>query len=107
MRRVYGLRYYNWSLKLWFLGVVSYLQLWPVHFVVFRRDCDLFESETAHTFPTYIHAMWYLTRARDEWTEGPYQFWQISRKEFKSFQSSHRDRILEAFEDGRGSAVVI
>lgn len=84
-----------------------FLQLWPVYFVVFRRDCDMHESTRCRRYPCFAVAMWHLRREAEDWTEGPFNFYQVSRKEAREFKDETRDRILEAFEDGRGSHTVI
>lgn len=93
--------------KLKLISAARHFQLWPVYFVVFRRDCDCHESTTLRKYPFYSLALRSLLAEAEDWTEGPFNFWQISRKEAKAFKNSSRDRILEAFEDGRGSHTII
>lgn len=85
---------------------LCYLRVWPVYFATWSRDCDCVESTNAHRFPTYYHAMRVLNHP-DNWDEGPFQYWRISKNDYLAFRPELRDRILEAFEDGRGTHVNI
>jgi hypothetical protein len=83
------------------------LQFWPVYLEVWSRDCDMCESRHAYRFPTYWHAYRYMQDMRHNWSEGPCSFAFITRKDYENYESTSRDLILEAFEDGRGSHVTI
>jgi len=102
-KSVKSFRYYRKLID----NAVRYLQLWPVYFEVFQRDCDLSESTRAVKFLTYFSAMKRLGEAQREWDEGPFYFHQISKKEFEEFQPTSRDRIAEAFDNGNGTRVVL
>jgi hypothetical protein len=95
------------SVKFRLTELARHLQVWPVYFEVFRRDCDLCESTSLRRFPCYTLAMYHLRREYYEWTEGPFQFHQISRKEARAFKAQWRDRIGEAFDDGKGTRVIL
>ncbi len=95
------------DLKLSIKAKAAYLQIWPVYFETFSRDCDCAESTRAYRFPCYWLAIRNLSAKADDWSEGPFHYHQISRREYDAFEPSTRDRILEAFEDGRGSAVIL
>lgn len=91
------------KLKFW----ASFLQVWPVYFVVFSRDCDLCESKRLVRAPNFFVGYRALRAQADDWTEGPFGFWQVSRREARSFEPEWRDRIGEAFDDGKGTHVIL
>lgn len=78
----------------------------PIYVVVWSRDCDMFESTTARKF----YSRWEYRNAEMhmiEWSEGPCSMNEITKQEYNEFKSTFRDRAFEAYEDGRGSNVII
>jgi hypothetical protein len=94
----------DWKRRVFFYA--CFLQVWPVYFEVWSRDCDLCESTSCYRFPTFWHAHRYFRGALDH-AEGPMHWHQVSRKAYKNFNPTFRDRVLEAFEDGRGTHTII
>lgn len=84
-----------------------FLQLWPVYFEVFSRDCDLVESTRLVKAPCFFIGYRELRKAAEEWTEGPFGFRQLSRAEAKAFRPHWRDRIGEAFDDGNHTRIIL
>lgn len=87
--------------------LASFLQVWPVYFEVFSRDCDLCESTRLVKAPCFFIGYRELRRAAEDWTEGPFHFHQLTRAEAKAFRPHWRDRIGEAFDDGKGTQVIL
>jgi hypothetical protein len=77
----------------------------PAYFEVYRRDCDLCESTNYYRYPLFILGYLELKREAELWDEGPFCFGTISKKEYLESTPQTRDRILEAFENGRGTNV--
>lgn len=86
---------------------IRYLQIWPVYFEIFSRDCDLCERTQARKYWCYWVAMRDLYEEADGWDEGPFNFRQISKREYLNFEPTFRDRIGEAFDDGKGTRVIL
>ena len=91
---------HDWRCKLAFWS--AFLQVWPVYFVERSRDCDHVEATYRHRFLTYWHAHKYMVRAYED-AEGPKSFTQVNRKAYNEFEPEWHDRMLEAFENGRGT----
>lgn len=83
-----------------------FLQVWPVYFVEWSRDCDNCEATYRHRFPTYWHAHKYMIDAYEH-AEGMKSFDQITCAEYNDFKAEWLDRNLEAFENGNGTKVNI
>ena len=110
------------SLLLWIIGTIyyQYLQKWgrriwqriedhlqQKYFVLWYRDCDCAESTTGHKVPAYRARQWCSNMRKWYGDEGPCTIYPMTKNEYEEFKPSSRDRILEAFEDGRGSHVII
>ena len=92
----------HWFKQAW--QKVRLLQFWPVYAVSWGRDCDCVEWTANHKFPTY----WHYTKACEEMAanaEGPCSMWIVSKDQYLSFAPEHRDRVMEAFENGRNYSV--
>lgn len=66
--------------------------------IVWSRDCDMCESTNGHVikaseFNEYVEDLYYNA-------EGPCNVTIVTVAEAEAFESSFRDRALEAFEDG-------
>ncbi len=85
---------------------------------VWQRDCDMVEGTDVHTFelpendlPTavvsQIHELWNRTY---DWAEGPVSIWVMSEEEYNEHREDYdgpRDRIMEAWENGDGTKVLL
>ena len=98
---------HRWDLRLAVGHYARFLQFWPCYFESFSRDCDLCESTRRHRFWCYWIGYRKLMSYSHEYTEGPFHFRQISRREYLDFRPHWRDRIGEAFDDGNGTKVIL
>lgn len=78
----------------------------PVYAAIWFRDCDCAEASYARKFENEKEfQIW-----RDDFyesAEGPCSATRCTKEQYEAFEESTRDRALEAFEDGRGTAVLI
>ena len=72
----------------------------------FSRDCDMFERTWAQEFKN-IWAFRYAARHFADDAEGACNIWRISKSEYEGFTCSHRDRVMEAYENGRGNSIYV
>lgn len=76
----------------------------PVYYMTDETDCDhcrVISSHKACNGNAYIKSI----EAMYDWAEGPVSAWRISKKEYLEHETSTRDYILEAFEDGHAHTV--
>ena len=78
-----------------------------IHVYLWGRDCDMCESDSVEVIPaTVVHYKSLVNRVLDG-AEGPCRVEIISAEEAAQFESSSRDLAMEAFEDGRGTAIIL
>ncbi len=77
-----------------------------IHCIVWQQDCDLYESTAAHRFDSYDDYTSFVDCLQDN-AEGPYSLSIVSKEEYEDFSPSFRDRIMEAFENGNGTRVIV
>lgn len=78
----------------------------PVYFSFFEVDCDCAQSVYAYKFESEKEAQIYI----DDFymgAEGRCSHQEITKEEYENYQPFIRDRALEAFENGKGTAVVL
>lgn len=78
----------------------------PVYAGFWERDCDMSEGTFSRKFDNELEYQRYLVEWHKD-AEGPQSSWRMTPEEFGEFESSFRDRALEAFENGRGNAVFV
>lgn len=78
----------------------------PYHVYTWSRDCDMCESSDVRTYMSYITLIqsYASYRANLEWAEGP-SSWEIV--EPQPDHHSTRDRVQEAYENGRGDSIYV
>lgn len=72
-------------------------------FSVWSRDCDCVES--TYLLNCHKNDIQKEIDHIEQWAEGPTVITRLTLAEAKDFRASSRDRILEAFEDGRNFSV--
>ncbi|MDH5523068.1 MAG: hypothetical protein OEY01_03560 [Desulfobulbaceae bacterium] len=78
----------------------------PVYVSYWFRDCDLCESSGAYKFNSFIeYKQWERDFLSD--AEGPQSYSIITEEDFKEIVPFTRDRVLEAFENGHGTKVIL
>lgn len=77
-----------------------------IYVYTWSRDCDCVESDRVDHLKSRKDFEKYCEECYLE-AEGPVRVQIISREEFDGFKSSTRDRIMEAFEDGRGTRATV
>ncbi len=96
---------YNRRLREWFLKILYK----PIYYSYWSRDCDMCESSGVGVF--YGGMKKYLKWQEEslEWAEGPSGSSFISKEEYEAEKghTSHRDRIMEAYENGNGSSIYV
>ena len=78
-----------------------------IYYTCWSRDCDMCESTTAGL--VYGEKAWdIMMDGVSEWAEGPVSYDRISKEEYKEFIAPPvRDRVLEAYENGRGNSIYV
>lgn len=74
--------------------------------VVWSRDCDMCESTHVSRYES-IEELEQSKEEAGEWAEGPVTWTYMDPREEEDFVPGFRDRAMEAFENGRGTAVVL
>jgi len=86
-----------------------YLKLFfkVIYYTVWSRDCDMCESTNAGI--VYGEKRWdKMMDETGEWAEGPVNYNRISKEEYLDFVAPPvRDRIMEAYENGRGNSIYV
>ena len=75
------------------------LNPFPVYYVTDGTDCDHYRVTSAGKASNG----WKYLKARDDeykWAEGPTSVYRITKKEYDEDETTRRDYVLEAFEDG-------
>ena len=94
--------YYNYPGKV--KRFLDKLFLEHIYYVQWSRDCDMFESTNAsicYGRKAYIK----MQEDACDWAEGPMSWNEISKEEYEEFQPDHRDRVMEAYENGNGKSI--
>ena len=105
-KRLYNLSLIRRKVKESIIFYLRFLQLWPVYYEIFSRDCDCCETTTYIKYPCYLLAYRDMIHCYDN-AEGIMYFTAISKKTYLNSVSSTRDRILEAYENGNGNHVIL
>ena len=85
----------------------------PVYYILSSTDCDCVEVTSYGSSESYKeHYEWMNDESEWEWVEGRTAIDIISEEQWlyevrEYGQSSSRDRIMEAYENGRGNSVII
>jgi len=74
----------------------------PVY--VWSRDCECVESDRVVWIHPEAGELDELTDQTEESAEGPYSISMITQEQAADFEPTYRDRIMEAYENGRGSS---
>ena len=77
-----------------------------IYVYTWSRDCDCVESDRVDHLKSREDFEKYCEECCTD-AEGPVRIQIISRAEFEKFKPSTQDRILEAFEDGRGTRATV
>jgi len=75
-----------------------------VYASIWFRDCDMAEGSYAYEFDSFEEFKEWEKREYES-AEGPMSISLITKEQFDNFQSSSRDLVLEAFEDGHPHVV--
>ncbi|MBD3404349.1 hypothetical protein GF420_15775 [candidate division GN15 bacterium] len=78
----------------------------PVYAGFWERDCDMAEGTFSMKFDSELEYQRFLVDFY-KGAEGPQRSWRLSLEEYEEFHSYFRDRALEAYENGRGNAVIL
>ena len=77
-----------------------------IYVYTWSRDCDCVESDRVDHLKSREDFEKYCEECCTD-AEGPVRIQIISRAEFEKFKPSTQDRIMEAFEDGRGTRATV
>jgi len=77
-----------------------------IHVIKWSRDCDCAESTSRHFFESRAEFEQWENSVYD-WAEGPVSVKIVSRDEYEDFEPYFRDRVMEAYENGRGISVIL
>ena len=86
----------KWKRKL--IHLLRFLQVWPIYFKVWSRDCDCCETTEVYKFWSFWQANKAIEASYLD-AEGPVRWSRISKKEYVEHKSTFRDRVLEAYEN--------
>lgn len=119
-RRI-GIQVFNYRSPIWYYGTTIYqikqffrairefylsLTTETIYIYYWSRDCDMCESTTFHK----IHGQKALNRFLDvsaQDAEGLQGYDTITKEEYDNSTSSFRDRVMEAYENGRGTSIYV
>ncbi|MDD4972043.1 MAG: hypothetical protein PHT07_21665 [Paludibacter sp.] len=90
----------------WFYRNAAKLPGRKVYGIRFSRDCDMYESNWRVSFKNWFDYQYALMHMYDD-AEGSQSITVITKSEYDEFQPSHRDRIMEAYENGNGSSIYV
>ena len=77
-----------------------------IHVVKNERDCDCVSWTCAERFETRQDYNEYCEIVERN-AEGPVSISIVAARELEHFEAEDRDHVMEAFEDGRGTAVIL
>jgi len=79
-----------------------------VYLHICTRDCDMVESDYTSFWEVADWNEWTAEIDRfSDGLEGPCSMNLISREEHKGHQTTSRDRVMEAYENGRGNSIYV
>lgn len=92
-------------LRDFFLGLIYK----PIYYSYFSRDCDMYETSYVDVFRAGRKAFLKMQEMASEWAEGPKSWTPISKEEYEAEKGMvyHRDRAMEAFENGMGRSIYV
>jgi len=95
------------KLKNMFFRQLAEYPIPPYRVVRWGRDCDCCESTSIYTVDTYLDLVIDFVNYVDslEWAEGP-ETWGLTDLTIPE-GSSQRDRVMEAYENGRGNSIYV
>lgn len=71
------------------------------------RDCDMYERTSYTAIPATQEHLDKLRHSMEQDAEGPFRITLVPLDELEHCNESFRDRVLEAFEDGNGTSILI
>jgi hypothetical protein len=80
-----------------------------IYVIAWSRDCDMCESTRVYKFQS-IKAYYKAQKRFGESLEGPGSFYMITKEQYDDERrepTRDRDRIMEAFENGRGYSIYV
>lgn len=77
------------------------------YYVLWQRDCDMAEWTAVVALPAGVAAYEAKLESLNEWADGPFSLQPATKLEADAFEPHHRDRAMEAYEDGRGNAHIV
>lgn len=80
-----------------------------IYVIAWSRDCDMCESTRVYKFQS-IKAYYKAQERFGESLEGPGSFYMITKEQYDDERrepTRDRDRIMEAFENGRGYSIYV
>jgi hypothetical protein len=83
----------------------------PIYWELFSRDCDMCESTSYGVSASYReHHEWLTNPDNWDWVEGATSVNEISKDDYDSEVNQPRrirDRVMEAYENGRGNSIYV
>lgn len=85
----------------------------PIYYEYFSRDCDMYESSYCDVFFRGRKAYEEMQRRSLEDAEGPMSWTPITKGHYLRWyeetngRAQHRDRTMEAYENGRGNSIYV
>ena len=76
----------------------------PVYVYYWSRDCDCVEGDSMEVYKSLREANKAIEHFY-HWAEGACTHELVSKEDYDNFESTQRDRVMEAFEDGRNYSV--
>ena len=95
----------KWNSIKWHWGRAKVAVIpWPIYYINDGRDCDHVRVIAAHKARNGLEFL----RGCDsiyEHAEGPEYIWRVSKAEYEVHETSRRDYLMEAYEDGHPYSV--
>jgi hypothetical protein len=84
-------------------------QFWqPVYASYWSRDCDMCETADVRKYRNYFQYLKAI-ESYGEWADGPFTLNEITKGEYlmREGETYHRDRVMEAYENGNGRSIYV
>jgi hypothetical protein len=100
------IRHYVYAVTDWSLRILAKLPGRKFYAACWSRDCDMYERSWASEYKNRWAYKYTVMHFMDD-AEGAGGIHPISKQEYDEFEPSHRDRVMEAFENGNGRSIYV
>ena len=81
----------------------------PIYYSFYGRDCDMCEWGYVEIYDAGKKSFERMQKKELEWADGPMSWTIIAKGEYEEYKNEryHRDRVMEAYENGRGTSIYV